>query len=134
MGNRLIIAAAGSGKTTYLVNEALKQNQTVLITTYTEANEREIHKKFIQQIGYVPNNVTIQTWDSFLLQHGVRPFQGIILEDSINGLLLVNEKSGKKYIGKYGPVYYGENDYKKHYFSNSMKIFSDKIAKFVCKC
>ena len=43
MNNKLIIAAAGSGKTTYLINEAMKfKDEKVLITTYTEANEEEI--------------------------------------------------------------------------------------------
>lgn len=48
MSNKLIIAAAGSGKTTHLVEEALKITEgKVLITTYTEANEQEIAKNFI---------------------------------------------------------------------------------------
>ena len=46
--NKLIIAAAGAGKTTYIIHEALKQDKEVLITTYTEANESEIKKKFIE--------------------------------------------------------------------------------------
>lgn len=44
MVNRLIIAAAGAGKTTYLVNQAIQQSVNVLITTYTIANEMEIRK------------------------------------------------------------------------------------------
>lgn len=95
MVNRLIIAAAGSGKTTYLVRQAMQQSDSVLITTYTIANELEIRKKFVELNGCVPHNVTIQTWYSFLLQHGVRPFQGVVLDDKINGMILVNEKSGK---------------------------------------
>lgn len=134
MVNRLIIAAAGSGKTTYLVKQAIQQTESVLITTYTIVNEMEIRKKFIEINGYVPHNVTIQTWYSFLLQHGVRPFQGVILDDKINGMILVNEKSGKKYDGRYGPVYYGEKEYRKFYFTDGMKMYSDKIAKFVCRC
>lgn len=51
MVNRLIIAAAGSGKTTYLVKQAMQQSDRVLITTYTIANEREIRKKFIELNG-----------------------------------------------------------------------------------
>ena len=46
--NKLIVAAAGAGKTTFLVNEALKiKDERVLITTYTQANEAEIRKKII---------------------------------------------------------------------------------------
>jgi DNA helicase-2/ATP-dependent DNA helicase PcrA len=40
VGNRLIIAAAGSGKTTRLVEEALNtdKEERVLVTTFTRAN------------------------------------------------------------------------------------------------
>ena len=74
--NKLIIAAAGSGKTTYLVDKAKEiKHENVLITTYTEENENEIRKKFD---GSIPSNITIQTWFSFLLQHGVRPYQSVM--------------------------------------------------------
>lgn len=135
MSNKLIIAAAGSGKTTLLVNNALSDRCSLLITTFTIANEQEIRKKFIKLNGCVPPNVTLQTWYSFLLQHGVRPFQGILIDEKVKGMLLVNNKSGTKYIGKFGPVYYSEEkDFEKFYFSNERKMYSDKIAKFVCRC
>lgn len=132
--NKLIIAAAGSGKTTFLVNEALKINdEKVLITTFTDANENEIRKKFLELNGYVPSNITIQTWFSFLMQHGVKPYQSVIYDGKIKGLLLVNQKSGYKYSFHGRPVYYKESELPHHYFSDSMQIYSDKIAKFVCK-
>lgn len=131
--NKLVIAAAGSGKTTFLIKEALKTTtKRVLITTFTEANEAEIRKKFIEINGSIPENVYIQTWFSLLLQHGVKPYQSVILEENIQGLLLVNQKSGLKYRGKF-PVYYPESDPRNHYFSKGMMIYSDKISKFVCK-
>lgn len=44
--NKLTIAAAGSGKTTYLIKEALNSRDgRVIITTYTIANEAEIKKE-----------------------------------------------------------------------------------------
>lgn len=134
--NRLIIAAAGSGKTTFLVNEALKTSSTVLITTYTQANEAEIRKKFIEINGCVPSNVTIQTWFSTLLQHGVRPYQGGVFDEPIKGMILVNEPSALRFKTKSGKkVYFGESDnFKKHYFNNESKIYSDKISKFVIRC
>lgn len=134
MVNKLIVAAAGSGKTTYLVKQAMKQEDSVLITTFTNANEQEIRKKFIELNGCVPHNVTVQTWYSFLLQHGVRPFQGEISDEKIKGMHLVNKKSGLKYVGKNGPVFYREDEPRKYYFTNDMKMYSDKIAKFVCRC
>lgn len=131
--NKLIIAAAGAGKTTYLIHEALKQDKEVLITTYTEANENEIKKKFIEINGAIPKNVTIQTWFSMLLQHGVKPYQDYLTDKTINGMLLVNEQSGLKFRGKF-PVYYKEEEVDRHYFSKEYKIYSDKLSKFVFKC
>jgi len=124
--NKLIIAAAGSGKTTFLVNEALeKKDGEILITTYTQANEEEIRKKFIKINKCIPKNVTIQTWFSFLLQHGARPFQGCKFNDDINGLVLINGISAKGVA---------ETDTQNHYFTKNQKIYSDKLSKFVVKC
>ncbi|MDD5449580.1 MAG: UvrD-helicase domain-containing protein [Candidatus Omnitrophica bacterium] len=124
--NRLIIAAAGAGKTTYLVKEALKiKNKNVLLTTFTDANEEEIRKKIIGENGCIPGNVTIQTWFSFLLQHGVKPYQGGIFEKRINGLSLVGGQSRQ---------FTKESDIEKFYFDNNKRIFSDKISRFVLKC
>lgn len=135
MSNKLIIAAAGSGKTTHLVKEALKITESrVLITTFTEANELEIRKKIFEINHFIPENITIQSWFSFLIQHGVKPYQSVIFEGKINGLLLVNGKSGLRYRLKNGvPVYYGEENPEKHYFSDSRLIYSDKLSKFVVR-
>lgn len=138
--NKYIIAAAGAGKTTHLVNEALKNpNKKILITTYTEANEEEIRRKFLKLNKSIPKNVTIQTWYSFLLQDWVKPFQGsfneLLFEYEIKGMLLVNSESGIKYsFEKYGRkinVGYSEKDeFLQHYFTSTHKIYSDKISKF----
>ncbi len=136
MKNNLIIAAAGSGKTTYLVEEALRnKNQRTLITTYTISNEEEIRKKIIKKNNFVPENIIIQTWFSFLIQHGAKPYQFPLFEEKIKGLSFVNKQSGIKYKGKKHPVYYQENNnLRKHYFSTNGNIYSDKLSKFVIRC
>ena len=132
MSNCLIVAAAGSGKTTYLVKRALAiRDQKVLITTFTEANEREICKKMIEIHGSIPQNITVQTWFSFLIEHGVRPYQSFLFNGKVTGLELVNQKSGFHFSSKYGPVYWGEKDVQKHYFNSAGQIYSDKLSKFV---
>lgn len=124
--NKLIIAAAGSGKTTHIINEALKiKNGVILVTTYTEANEEEIRKKFIERNKCIPDNVTVQTWFSFLLQHGARPYQGQLFDKDIHGLVLMNEQSAR---------YVNESDIAHHFFTNTQKIYSDKLSKFIIKC
>lgn len=115
--NKLLIAAAGAGKTTYLVEETFRCSGNVLITTFTQENEQEIRNKFFVKYGYIPSNVFIQTWFSFLLQHGVKPYQGTcndeLFEKHINGILLVNKQSGVKYRMKNAqktPVLFKEED------------------------
>lgn len=136
MKNTLLIAAAGSGKTTELINEASKSiHKSVLITTYTIANANEIKKKFIELNGSIPQNIVIQTWFSLLLQHGIKPYQDVLFEQRLKGMVLVNEKSGFRYYHpkfKY-PVYWGESDFYKHYFTSDFKVYSDKLSKLVWK-
>lgn len=138
MTNKLIIAAAGSGKTTLLVEKALEQEGNVLITTYTEANEAEIRRKLIKERQCIPSNITVQTWFSFLLQHGVRPYQGAMDEGLYSkkiGFYLCNERSGLRSKNTQGqPIYWGEADFNKHYFTKDFKIYSDKISKFILNC
>jgi len=134
--NKLIIAAAGSGKTTYLVEIAKKiKHENVLITTYTEENETEIRRKFY---GRIPSNIAIQTWFSFLLQHGVRPYQSVMndgLHEMKIGFYLTERPSGIRFLDRTDrPVYWGEKDFFKFYFSKDMKIYSDKISKFIVEC
>ena len=104
MNNIVFIAAAGSGKTTKLVNMAIEKSKTerVLITTYTNENEQEIKKKFYKMNSFIPKNVCILPWFSFLLQHGVKPFQDYInlsfRNIDIKGLVLVNYQSKMRYL------------------------------------
>lgn len=136
MSNKLIIASAGAGKTTFLVNKALaNKNKKILITTYTEANEAEIIKKIITLNKSIPQNLTVQTWFAFLLKHWVRPYQGAIYVKKINGMILVNSMSAVKFRTNKGiPICYKESEIENHYFSKNQKIYSDKISKFGLKC
>jgi len=142
MNNKLMIAAAGSGKTTFLMEEAMKVKEGhVLITTYTENNAEEIKNKFINKYKCIPSNVTIQTWFSFLIQHGVRPYQGTfnnsLTNAAIKGMILVNNNQGKIPLKINGKTVYHpkkeETHFEEHYFSDSFKIYSDRLPKFVVK-
>lgn len=111
MSSHLMIAGAGSGKTTYLIQKALEINDSsVLITTFTEANEKSIKDSIISKNGFILSNITVQTWFSFLLQHGVKPYQSYIYDGNIKGLLLVNEKSGVKCKFNNKKIYYKDSE------------------------
>ncbi len=134
--NKIVIAAAGSGKTTYLVKEAVRiREERVLVITYTESNEAEIRRKFFELVGHVPANVVITTWFSFLITHGVMPFQGSMFDFSVAGMVLVSTQSGLKYRTRQDqPVFWAEEDIDKHYFDPSRRIYSDKLAKLAIRC
>jgi len=124
--NKLIVAAAGSGKTTHVVNEALRiKGNNVLITTFTEANEAEIKRKILQNNKCIPANVTVQTWFSFLIQHGAKPFRKQFFDHEIHGLFLASGQS---------TLYVKESSTKRYYFTEGAKIYSDKLTRFVLKC
>jgi DNA helicase II / ATP-dependent DNA helicase PcrA len=124
--NRLVIASAGSGKTQLIVDGAgTSSDGCVVITTFTEANEAEIRRRLVERFGCIPPHVTVQTWYSFLIQHGAKPFQGGIITHEIRGLLLAEARSAQ---------YIPETDTKRHYFTGDGLIYSDKLAKFVLKC
>lgn len=136
MTDTLLTAAAGAGKTYELVSRALSHSNKCLITTFTKENKNEIEKILFElNQGVIPPHITIQTWFSFLLEHGVKPFQGKLTRKKIKGLFLVNSKSGIKYRNRKGfPVLYPESEVDKHYFNFNYEIYSDKISKFVLKC
>lgn len=135
---KLMIAAAGAGKTTFLVSEALKiKEKKVLITTFTDENVREIKKKFVEINGFVPKNIIIKGWFSFLLQDCLKPYQCVLNKElfakSIGFNYWTEGQSGLKYSFKGRPVYWGEQDFFKHYFDSNLSIYSDKLSKFVIK-
>jgi DNA helicase II / ATP-dependent DNA helicase PcrA len=143
--NKLIIATAGAGKTTFLVREALNiSNGNVLITTFTNANEAEIRSKLINENNcgaFIPSNITIEPWFTFLLKHGVRPYQGSydvkLFDKNICGLDFQMGKSGCKNPLSKGKTkyYWGENEnFERFYFTLTYRIYSDKLSKFVIEC
>lgn len=134
--NRLVIASAGSGKTNLIVKSAIEDandGKRVLITTFTEACEHEIRSRITQHNGCIPSRVDVITWFSFLIRHGVKPFQGALFDFDTKGMLLVSGRSGLKFKGETFPVYWGEDNFEKHYFTEEKRIHSDKLAKLVIR-
>lgn len=136
--NKLIIASAGSGKTTFIVDDAVnkaKQGISVLITTFTETCEKEIREKIIIKCGFIPEKISVITWFSFLISYGVKPFQGQLFEHEIKGMILVNGKSGFRFKSNKGfPVYWSEDSFDDFYFTRDKKIYSDKLSQLVFRC
>lgn len=122
--SRLIIAAAGAGKTTFIVEKALEISENVLITTYTDANEQSIRDKFYELHGCIPSNVTIMPWFSLLIKHGIRPYQSYIIKQRVSGVLLVN-KANKNLLRL-------KDSNEKKYVTSSGNVYSNMISKLTC--
>lgn len=125
---KLMVAAAGAGKTTYLINQAHNVvDGKVLITTFTIENSIEIKKKLIKKYGFIPAHIEIKTWFDFLLNDCFRPYQCVLAKN------LHNLKIGFMYIeGGQSALRTKENSFA-HYFTKDWKIFSDKVSKIIIK-
>ncbi len=125
---KLMIAAAGAGKTTYLIDQAHRvQNERVLITTFTIENCAEIKKKLIKRYGYMPSHIMVKTWFDFLLNDCFRPYQCVLAKS------LHNLKIGFMYIEGGQSALRTSESTLGHYFTKDRKIFSDKVSKFIIK-
>jgi DNA helicase-2/ATP-dependent DNA helicase PcrA len=125
--NTVIIAAAGSRKTTYLVEQALKNaEQEVLVLTYTIYNLNQIRQYIIEKAGLIPHNVTVQSWYQFLLQDCSRPYQSVVYDKKrIETIFFIEGKSCPSVP---------KNNTDKYYFVDGDKIYTDKISDFACCC
>jgi len=127
LNNKVIISAAGSRKTTYLVEEALSHpDKKILILTYTIDNLEQIKKYLIERNGLIPSNIRAQSWYSFLLQECCRPYQNILYDKArIDNICFVQGKS---------TLYVKKSNIDNYYFSSTNRIFTDKISEFASEC
>lgn len=115
-----VIAAAGSGKTTYLLEQALTEpKKRVLLVTYTNENLREIDARLWEANKSHPTNVETMTLFEFLLRECVKPYQTYKAE--IARIRSVNFISAK-------PPFMKRNDFEKYYLDSASNIYSDAVS------
>jgi DNA helicase II / ATP-dependent DNA helicase PcrA len=118
MDKSVILAVAGSGKTSRLV-ASLDEEQRFLIVTYTGLNHDNLRRKIIQRFGYFPANITLYTYFGFLHGFCYRPF-------------LRSKKNTKGMTFKIPspfPRYKLTDD--RHYISSSRRLYHNRIARFI---
>lgn len=126
--NRVRIAAAGSGKTTGIVKEALEASRCsrALITTFTLNNVAEIKRAICREVGIVPTNVIVMPWFTFVLRELVRPYQNHFYRPRrIRSLNLVNGRSD---------IYAPKNDKDRYFFGRGDEVYSDKLSELALMC
>ena len=142
--NKLLLAAAGSGKTTYILENVQKlrlerSNKKIIIVTYTTENQESVRRKLIEKHGFIPDGVMVMGWFSFLLEFFIRPFKGTVipkLYDRHVGLAFVANGSGtgKSNNGSFYSLY-GKGDLERKFLNKTKDaIYSDKLSEFACLC
>ncbi len=127
ISNKLVIASAGSGKTTFLVDEALSRpDRKIAILTYTNNNHNEIKKKFYEKHGGIPKGVDVIKWLTFLLHECTRPYQRSVY--SKQRVRTIDFPDG------HSAPYARHSDTERYYFKDGDEIYVDKISRFVIDC
>ncbi|WP_075590156.1 DEAD/DEAH box helicase family protein [Labilibacter marinus] len=108
----LILAVAGSGKTTNLIKK-LNLTERFYLVTYTVTNANLIRQRTIKRFGYLPNNIKVFTYFNFMFSFCVKPFlfykynlKGIYLENSPDYTNYFKNSDIKKYISNAGYAYH----------------------------
>lgn len=125
--NTVVISCAGSGKTTYLASQVGTHNDArILITTYTNENADTVRERLIEKFGCVPANVTVATWYSVLLAHGVRPYQNLVTDVPMpRATMLIRDLPDWAYRVPKASV-------ARYYFTGRGDIYLDRTSEFVC--
>lgn len=123
--SRVILASAGSGKTTGIVQEAgFATEKRALLITYTINGQAELRDKAYELFGSVPSHVTIGTWYSFVLRHFVRPYQAALHTTRVS---TINFKRGRSTLG------ISKAQTGRYYFSSPVRLRLDKVTDFACE-
>ncbi len=121
-----IIAAAGSRKTEYLVNEALADpGKRVLLTTYTLHNLACIEQRILGKVGCIPAHITIMSWYGFLLNQWCRPYQRAVL--GAPGIIRGVDFQSVR------PIKISQNRARQYYCNQPGDLYKDWVADFAVK-
>jgi superfamily I DNA/RNA helicase len=124
--NRAIIAAAGSRKTQFIVEQALVDpSKRVLVTTYTNENLRHLASRLAHGNGVVPSHVTLVGWFSFLMNECARPYQRALLKQPNLIRSLNFEGSRKKYTPRLQTQQF--------FLDSNHDIYCNGVSHFVCE-
>lgn len=117
MDKRIIFAVAGSGKSTLLINKLNKKDRVLLIT-YTVNNTNNLISKVVKKFGYIPNNIKISTYFSFLYKQCFKPLFG-------------NKTNAKGITHKTNPNRFVKKTEVEYYMSKSGRMYGNRLGLFI---
>ncbi|WP_057461423.1 hypothetical protein [Pseudovibrio sp. POLY-S9] len=124
MDNELILAVAGAGKTTRILN-SIKDNERCLIITYTNENLRSLEASLKKKYdGIIPENIMLSSYFSFLYSFCFRPILSYKFRDNaFNWNRPPAPHEGGKPKSKLG-----------HYMSSGRYIYANRMTKMIERC
>lgn len=135
MDKRVIFAVAGSGKTTFIIN-SLSLDKRALILTYTENNYHHLRNKIIKKFGYMPENITVQTYFTFLYSFCYKPFlhykyrsKGINWEVPPSFTLKLRRTDRRFYLDRSSRLY-SNRIFKLVEIDNALGYVRDRLCKY----
>lgn len=116
MDKKLMLAVAGAGKTTYIINKVCAEYKKVLIITYTDANYSNIISRLREKNdGVIPEGISVFKYFTFLYRFCYKPF----LSDYV-GARGINYESNKNRYAKSTNLDY--------YLDSSDRLYSNRIS------
>lgn len=122
MDKRIILAVAGAGKTTTIINK-LSLEENSLIITYTENNFKNLKKRVIDKFGYLPDSIKIYTYFNFLYSFCYKPF--------LTNRLKSKGINFKQEIPEYSKRVKDTN--RLYYRDKTNRLYHNRIAKLLAK-
>lgn len=122
----IVLASAGSGKTTWIAGEVRdRPAERALIATYTTTNSGRVEERFWKEAGRLPEWARVRTWFTFLLEDLVRPYQNSTgWNTRVAGIHLAAGISAKRVPATNWT----------YWFDSAGCVYNDKISAFAIRC
>ena len=131
--SKIILAAAGSGKTYYIANH-LDSNKNNLVITFTRQNVSNLKNEILKSHNKIPTNTQVITFSSFIYRWLLKPFEPILVVGDKTGIItsgveIIKEPPAQRIDGKPNYKYFKKSDHRHYIFNN--KYYSSRMADLI---
>lgn len=120
MDKRVVLAVAGAGKTTYIIDQ-LKEDSRALLITYTDNNTRNLKNRIIRKFGYVPESIRVLSYFTFIYTYCLKPLYGYELK--LKGINFVQQIPSS--------ILRTKKNAREHYIDSTQRIYSNRVSKLL---
>lgn len=117
MDKVIILAVAGSGKTTHIIQQ-LNLEKRSLIITYTHSNIKNLKDAILKKFKCFPDNITLMPYFSFLYSFCLRP----LLPNNLSVRGISYEENQNRYL---------KQTNLKYFFDGNKRAYSNRIGKLL---